>query len=91
MTYPAILILAQCVEERIIDSLVETVEEQTLDDTLYDEVRWNNERHNLLWKESKDAAPSVCTLLMRVTLPRTEATPQGNGLCLCCRPVKTQT
>lgn len=55
MTYPAILILAQCVEEKIIDSLVETVEEQTLDDTLYDEVRWNNERHNLLCKESKEA------------------------------------
>lgn len=55
MTYPAILILAQCVEEGIIDSLVETVEEQTLDDTLYDEVRWNNKRHSLLCKESKDA------------------------------------
>lgn len=34
-----ILILAGCVEESIADSLVQTMDEQTIDDTLYEEVR----------------------------------------------------
>lgn len=49
--------LAPRVEESITDSLAETVEEQNLDDTLYEEVRWKTETFSNI---SKDAAASFC-------------------------------
>lgn len=87
-----LLILAPSVEESITNSLVETVEEQNLDDTLYEEVRWKIEAFFNIPK-------TLLLLLLLFLLPtlthcnisRSEVQPRENWPCLCCHPVKTQT